>query len=121
MTRSSRTHSMPTHASDAVEQKVLAARMEDREGPDVLSARIGVPSRAVSRILRRHGVLYQADSPAGPIRSHACEDAEAPTTSARSTSRRHIAELTATTPRQIIFTCGHLSVHQPTRCQARHD
>jgi transposase InsO family protein len=57
-TRSSRPHTMPTKTSDEVEQKVLAARAEYREGPDVLAAKVGVPARTVSRILRRHGVPY---------------------------------------------------------------
>lgn len=57
-TRSSRPHTTPTRTSPAVEQKVLAARAEHREGPDVLGPKIGVPARTVARILRRHGVPY---------------------------------------------------------------
>lgn len=57
-TRSSRPHSMPTKTSDEVEQKVLAARAEHRDGPDVLGPKVGVPARTVSRILRRHQVPY---------------------------------------------------------------
>lgn len=57
-TRSSRPHRTPTKTSDEVEQQVLAARAEYRDGPDVLSPRVGVPARTVSRILRRHGVPY---------------------------------------------------------------
>jgi transposase InsO family protein len=57
-TRSSRPRTMPTRTSDEVEQKVLAARAEHREGPDVLGPKVGVPPRTVSRILRRHGVAY---------------------------------------------------------------
>ncbi len=49
---------MPTKTSDEVEQKVLAARAEHRDGPDVLAAKVGVPARTVSRILRRHEVPY---------------------------------------------------------------
>jgi transposase InsO family protein len=56
--RSSRPHTMPTKTSAEVEEKVVAARAEYREGPDVLSPKIGVPARTVSRILRRHGVPY---------------------------------------------------------------
>jgi len=59
--RSSRPHSMPTKTSDEVEQKVLAARAEGREGQDVLGPRVGVPARTVSRILRRHQVAYLRD------------------------------------------------------------
>lgn len=58
VTRSSRPHSMPTKTSDEVEQKVLAARAEHRDGPDVLGPKVGVPARTVSRILRRHSVAY---------------------------------------------------------------
>jgi transposase InsO family protein len=57
-TRSSRPHTMPTRTSTEVEQKVLAARAEHRDGPDVLGPKVGVPARTVSRILRRHGVAY---------------------------------------------------------------
>jgi len=57
-TRSSRPHTMPTRTSPEVEQKVLAARAEHRDGQDVLGPRVGVPPRTVARILRRHGVPY---------------------------------------------------------------
>jgi transposase InsO family protein len=57
-TRSSRPHTMSTRTSAAVEQMVLAARAEHREGQDVLGPRVGVPPRTVARILRRHGVAY---------------------------------------------------------------
>lgn len=58
VTRSSRPRSMPTRTSAAVEDKVLAARAEHHVGPDVLAAKVGVPARTVSRILRRHQVPY---------------------------------------------------------------
>lgn len=58
VTRSSRPHTMANKTSDEVEQKVLAARAEHREGPDVLGPKVGVPPRTVSRILRRHDVPY---------------------------------------------------------------
>nr|WP_187702806.1 IS481 family transposase [Dietzia sp. SLG310A2-38A2] len=61
ITRSSRPHSMPTKTSDEVEQKVLAARAEHREGQDVLGPKVAVPARTVSRILRRHQVPYLRD------------------------------------------------------------
>lgn len=57
-TRSSRPHSMPTKTAPEVEVKVLAARVEHRDGPDVLAHEVGVPARTISRILRRHGVPY---------------------------------------------------------------
>jgi transposase InsO family protein len=61
ITRSSRPHTMPTRTSAEVEQKVLTARAEHRDGPDVLGPRVGVPARTVSRILRRHRVAYLRD------------------------------------------------------------
>jgi transposase InsO family protein len=57
-TRSSRPHSMPTKTTPETEQRVLAARAVHRDGPDVLAAKVGVPARTVSRILRRHDVPY---------------------------------------------------------------
>lgn len=61
ITRSSRPHSMPTKTSPEVEQRVLAARAQYRDGPDVLGPKVGVPARTVSRILRRHDVAYLRD------------------------------------------------------------
>lgn len=58
ITRSSRPHTTPTRTSDEVEQQVLAARAEHRDGPDVLGPKLGVAPRTVSRILRRHDVPY---------------------------------------------------------------
>lgn len=58
ITRSSRPHAMPTKTGEEIEQKVLAARAEHRDGPDVLGPKVGVPARTVSRILRRHDVPY---------------------------------------------------------------
>ncbi len=52
---------MPTRTSHEVEQKVLAARAEDRCGQDLLGPRLGVPPRIVARILRCHGVPYLRD------------------------------------------------------------
>ncbi|WP_422934579.1 IS481 family transposase [Sinomonas sp. P47F7] len=68
-TRSSRPHTMPTRTGGEVEQRVLAARAEHREGPDVLGPKVGVPARTVSRILRRHGVPYlrQCDPMTGEV------------------------------------------------------
>lgn len=57
-TRSSRPHSMPTKTAPEVEEKILAARAEHRDGPDVLAMKVGVPARTISRILRRHRVPY---------------------------------------------------------------
>ena len=56
VTRSSRPHSMPTRTSDEVEQQVLTARAEHRDGPDILGPKVGVPALTVWRILARHQV-----------------------------------------------------------------
>jgi transposase InsO family protein len=61
ITRSSRPHTMPTRTSREVEQRVLAARAQLRDGPDVLGPKVGIPARTVSRILRRHHVPYLRD------------------------------------------------------------
>ena len=42
VTRSSRPHRIPNRTSEPTEQKVLAARVEHREGPDVLGPRVYV-------------------------------------------------------------------------------
>jgi transposase InsO family protein len=69
VTRSSRPHTVPNRTSEQIEEKVLAARLEHREGPDVLGPRVGVPARTVSRILRRHDVPYlrQCDPMTGEV------------------------------------------------------
>jgi transposase InsO family protein len=68
-TRSSRPHTTPTRTAPEVEQRVLAARAEHREGPDVLGPKVGVPARTVSRILRRHAVPYlrECDAMTGEV------------------------------------------------------
>jgi transposase InsO family protein len=68
-TRSSRPHSMPTKTTPELEARVLAARIEHRDGPDVLGPKVGVPARTVSRILRRHGVpyLHECDPMTGEV------------------------------------------------------
>ena len=60
---------MPTKTAPEVEQKVLDARAEHRDGPDVLGPRVGVPALTVSRILRRHRVPYlrQCDPMTGEV------------------------------------------------------
>jgi transposase InsO family protein len=67
--RSSRPHSTPTRTSDAVEQAVVAARLEHRRGQDWLGPELGVPARTVSRILRRHDLprLGELDPLTGTI------------------------------------------------------
>ena len=54
--RSSRPHSMPARTSPEVEARVVALRRRERRGPDWIGAEVGVPTRTVSRILRRHQV-----------------------------------------------------------------
>jgi transposase InsO family protein len=57
-TRSSRPHRTPTKTTPEVEERVLAARAEHRDGADVLGPKVSVPARTISRILRRHQVPY---------------------------------------------------------------
>ena len=74
--RSSRPHRSPRRVSDVVEQAVLRARAELREGPHVIGWATGVPASTVHAILRRHGcsrlvprqpreaiIRYQRDRP----------------------------------------------------------
>jgi len=56
--RSSRPRTSPRRTAPEVEEAVLRARVTDREGPDVLGPKVGVPARTVSRILRRHQMPY---------------------------------------------------------------
>lgn len=69
VTRSSRPRTTPTKTTAEAEERVLAARHEHREGPDLLAARVGVPARTISRILRRHQVpyLHQCDPMTGEV------------------------------------------------------
>lgn len=67
--RSSRPHRMPNRTPIELEEAVIAARIERREGPDVLGPDLGVPARTVTRILRRHNMprLYQCDPLTGEV------------------------------------------------------
>jgi transposase InsO family protein len=67
--RSSRPHHMPTRTPAEVEDRVVAARQEQRRGPDWLGAELGVPARTISRILRRCGVprLCECDPLTGEV------------------------------------------------------
>jgi transposase InsO family protein len=67
--RSSRPHSMPGRTSAEVEDRVVALRRSERRGPDWIGAEVGVPTRTVSRILRRHQVppLAMCDPMTGEV------------------------------------------------------
>jgi transposase InsO family protein len=67
--RSSRPVRMPTRTSPEVEARVLAARATHRRGQDWLGPELGVPSRTVGRILRRHRVarLCECDPLTGEV------------------------------------------------------
>jgi transposase InsO family protein len=70
--RASAPRSCPNQTTDAVEQAVLACRVEHRRGQDWIGPELGVPARTVARVLRRHGVPYlrECDPLTGqPIRS----------------------------------------------------
>ena len=53
--RSSRPHRSPRKTSDALEQAILRARDELREGPHVIGWAVGVAASTVHAVLRRHG------------------------------------------------------------------
>lgn len=62
--RSSRPHSSPRRVSETIEQTVLRARAELREGPHVIGWATGVPASTVHAILRRHGCSRLVQRPA---------------------------------------------------------
>lgn len=62
--RSSRPHRSPRRVSWQVEQAVLRARRELREGPHVIGWATGVPASTVHAILRRHGCSRLTPRPA---------------------------------------------------------
>ncbi len=67
--RSSRPRSCPARTAAAVEELVVAARVEHRRGPAWLAKRTGVAERTVTRILRRRGVprLHECDPLTGTV------------------------------------------------------
>jgi transposase len=67
--RSSRPRSMPRRRPLEVEQRVLALRVQLRQGQDRIGPVAGVPARTVGAILRRHGVprLSECDPLTGQI------------------------------------------------------
>ena len=54
--RSSRPHHSPRRTPDGVEQAILRARSELREGPHVIAWALGIAASTVHAVLRRHGV-----------------------------------------------------------------
>ena len=58
--RSSRPHSSPRRTPAAVEQELVADRVEHRRGPVWLALRHAVCPRTASRVLRRHGQPHLA-------------------------------------------------------------
>ena len=67
--RSSRPHTIANQTPPDLEEQVLAARREQRCGPDRLAPSVGVPARTITRILRRHGVprLQDCDPLTGEV------------------------------------------------------
>jgi transposase InsO family protein len=53
--RSSRPHRSPRRTSEQVEQAILRAREELREGPHVIGWALGISASTVHAVLRRHG------------------------------------------------------------------
>ena len=62
--RSSRPHRSPRRTSEAVEQAVLRAREELREGPHVIGWALGLAASTVHAVLRRHGRSRLVERPA---------------------------------------------------------
>ncbi|TMR32782.1 transposase family protein, partial [Actinomadura geliboluensis] len=58
----------PSKTAARTEERVLAARLELRPGPDHIAAATGVPARTVTRILRRHRVPVPAAR--APVTGH---------------------------------------------------
>lgn len=66
-TRSSQPHSMPTRTSDEVEQKVLTARAERREGPDALGPKVKPHGRVTDPAAPRRAVSTECDPTTGEV------------------------------------------------------
>lgn len=69
--RSSRPHRSPTRLDGAAEQRVIADRVAEREGPHLMAARLGMPRSTIYAVLRRRGLsrLSNLDRVSGvPIR-----------------------------------------------------
>ena len=69
--RSSRPHRSPGRVPEVVEDRVVADRVEHREGPHLMAARLGIPRSTVYAVLRRRGLprLRDLDRPTGvPVR-----------------------------------------------------
>jgi transposase InsO family protein len=62
--RSSRPHRSPRRTSEAVEQAILDARAELREGPHVIGWALGLAASTVHAVLRRHGRSRLLERPA---------------------------------------------------------
>jgi transposase len=62
--RSSRPQRSPRRTSEAVEQAILRARAELREGPHVIGWALGLAASTVRAVLRRHGCSRLLEHPA---------------------------------------------------------
>jgi transposase InsO family protein len=62
--RSSRPQRSPRRTSEAVEQAILRARAELREGPHVIGWALGLAASTVHAVLRRHGCSRLLERPA---------------------------------------------------------
>jgi transposase InsO family protein len=63
--RSSRPHSSPRRTPDVIEQAILRARAELREGPHVIGWALGIAASTVHAVLRRRGQSRLRTRPAG--------------------------------------------------------
>jgi transposase InsO family protein len=65
--RSSRPHSSPRRTPSSVEQAILRARAELREGPHMIGWALGIAASTVHAVLRRHGRSRLVTPPREPI------------------------------------------------------
>ena len=69
--RSSRPHSCPTRLDTETEQRIVADRVTEKEGPHLMAGRLGIPRSTIYAVLRRRGLsrLSTLDRTTGvPIR-----------------------------------------------------
>jgi transposase InsO family protein len=54
--RSSRPHSCPTRLSTEAEQRIIADRVTEKDGPHLMAGRLGIPRSTIYAVLRRRGL-----------------------------------------------------------------
>ncbi len=59
--RSSRPHRSPTRVSAETEERIMADRITEKEGPHLMGWRLGVPPSTIYRVLARRGLSRLSD------------------------------------------------------------